>query len=526
MRLKLKTFFGVVTIMLVWAACRKMDKEVENVMNRTNKYTKFFNGYAPVDASVAAIAAYVRRENEKYHFTDKVVAQLGYPRWDKASIISPKHKVSHLDNEPDSTISYWVPFVRENENFVNASLVINTTAGDTTQYFTCDWQYKNRVHGSPMIDTTAEATALFFMRMDYQTFGHGEFTITDTLLFGSFAGTGQQPRVIIKEEAPTEVTGNICIQTVICGTPNTWCANGCDFLNCAGTPGTSNWCAVYGELCESDPQAPPGGSGGGTGAGTGTGTGGTGSGGGSTWTPPPPNCTPPILSEDVTNPPPPCPPGWIPTSGVANNTYVLNNMVIIPPDEPPLDMNEYLKCFTNTPGSVYKITITADQPVPGQSDCWGYDSDGDIDVGHTFITLEQIKPDGSKITRSFGFHPTTSPVKPLSPTSPGGFYIDTSYNSDASLTTTSTSGSTFMMNINILKTMTVPQYHLSLLNCTTVATYIYTSFTGTTIPLQSCFWATSGNPGDLGQYIRNMQLGPDQTRNTQTAKPSPEAGGC
>jgi len=40
---------------------------------------------------------------------------------------------------------------------------------------------------------------------------------------------------------------------------------------------------------------------------------------------------------------------------------------VVPPSEPIPDINEYLKCFTQQNGSLYSVTIAAQQPIPGSS---------------------------------------------------------------------------------------------------------------------------------------------------------------
>lgn len=314
-KLRVNIFLFALAAATVWAACRKMDRQADAITNNDTAKSKFFSTHPSTNSQVNAIAAYVGRENDKYHFIEKIIAQVGYPRWDKTRIRKRKLGGRQSDSPDSGTVVFVIPFVRPDENFVNAALIINTNAGDTSQYFATDWQYRQRTHGAITVDTTAERTAIYFMMLDYLAFGHTEFTITDSSLFGVHPSTSPAKVTLMNITTGNRVNlmdGNICLHAFVCGTPDTYCANGCDYLNCAGTPGTSNWCYLLGELCEPDPQPPTGGGSGGTGPGTG-GTPGSGGGNGGGWTPPtnPGGCGTAARTSMQEG----CGPGWTPTGG-------------------------------------------------------------------------------------------------------------------------------------------------------------------------------------------------------------------
>jgi hypothetical protein len=84
--------------------------------------------------------------------------------------------------EGDTVAVTYIPFVREEENFVNASLLVKTTPTDTAFKYVCDWQY-----ASYGFDTTAtgwNANDVFhvFALMDNLVFGRNSFRIVDSNL--------------------------------------------------------------------------------------------------------------------------------------------------------------------------------------------------------------------------------------------------------------------------------------------------------------------------------------------------------
>ena len=141
---------------------------------------------------------------------------------------------------------YYIPFVRDSQNYVNASLVIKASKTDTTVGYMCDWQYKNKPHGSPNVSSTAESFALSFMYLDLNTFNHQKFNITDTSLFSGPIGEGKRIVGFRKSSSsqnssaqPMLLLGVICYESYVCNSP-AWCAannNGnCDYKNCYEPP--------------------------------------------------------------------------------------------------------------------------------------------------------------------------------------------------------------------------------------------------------------------------------------------------
>ena len=201
---------------LIYISCSKTDIQNRILIDKQMPSTedKFFNSHRSSNLTEKALVEFVKRENSKEHFVGQTVDQIGYPRWDKIIKQSKANaKVSNASvaqgnknfsiNENSSVTIYYVPFVRDSQNYVNATMVIKASAKDTTINYLCDWQYRNKKHGILQIDTTAESYALFFMRIDNWTLGHTKFNITDPSLFvsSSYPQTSSKQISFVKQSS-------------------------------------------------------------------------------------------------------------------------------------------------------------------------------------------------------------------------------------------------------------------------------------------------------------------------------------
>ncbi|WP_439504488.1 DUF3289 family protein [Sediminibacterium sp.] len=214
--------------------------------------SKFFAFHRSLRVEENAILEFVKRRNSKSHFVEETVKRIGYPLWDKMFKATGTVNVSRIRNSsyvqsssnPSKVIedTYYIPFVKEDENNVNAVMVVKAAISDTTINYISDWQYKNKTHGSTSVDSTAERHALFFMMLDYRTFGHKEFTIKDNNLFTSPSTRSTNNRklgILVKNTISingilgSDIENLVCLDFYICGTP-WYCGNSCDYLNNCG----------------------------------------------------------------------------------------------------------------------------------------------------------------------------------------------------------------------------------------------------------------------------------------------------
>ncbi|ODT53636.1 MAG: hypothetical protein ABS68_04670 [Niastella sp. SCN 39-18] len=76
---------------------------------------------------------------------------------------------------------YVIPFVRDTQNYVNATMLININENDTSFSYLCDWQYPD----TATTQMSAKNLALFMMHTDYFVFGSRMYELTNTSIFGS-----------------------------------------------------------------------------------------------------------------------------------------------------------------------------------------------------------------------------------------------------------------------------------------------------------------------------------------------------
>lgn len=318
--------FLVALALLTYSACRKTDQSPEQSKEPPKNSAveeRFFNSNRTTDPTEKALVDFIKRKNDKEKFVEKTVAQIGYPRWDKAVSTSSRSKIMGRGNSDSSLATYYVPFVRDSQNYVNASMIIKTYPSDTTFSYKCDWQYSELQNNPNSYADSAEYYAIFFMVLDKTVFGYTEFEITDTTLFRH---NNHKPLKIKLDSLQIGGRNNLlepiefCQQTTIswqdCPWNNTTCGGpggSCD--NCYLCTSSVSWTYCWTEWIET-------GGGGGTGGTGGTGGGGgTGSGGGTT----PPPCGGPIASRNQVQQG--CEPGWNPDpTPIPTITYLTNTL--------------------------------------------------------------------------------------------------------------------------------------------------------------------------------------------------------
>jgi len=107
---------------ITFISCKKLDpvsqeKEISGIQE-----SKFFTAHAPKDSLVKSVLGFVKRQNTKGGFADKLIRTIGYPYWDKAIVTSGKRKNSHERVDSDSINTVFVPFVLDNAHSVNTTL--------------------------------------------------------------------------------------------------------------------------------------------------------------------------------------------------------------------------------------------------------------------------------------------------------------------------------------------------------------------------------------------------------------------
>jgi len=213
-------------------------------------------------------------------------------------------------------------------------------------------------------------------------------------------------------------------------------------------------------------------------------------------------------------------------------------IAIAPPTNPISNITNYFKCFTNgsSPAQTYSVQVCVDEPDPGTRQPWTLTSGGaagtsaaanPLNVGHTFFVLTE-NDQGNIITRNVGFYPATSIFPIAGYTSAQGVLNDDDghqYNISLTINVSATQFFGILSSISLGNNPGF-NYDLNTDNCTTFVINSLGS-NGVVLPSTKGTWATgSGNdPGDLGEDIGQMQLGPNMTRNTVSSA-HPNVGTC
>jgi len=370
---------------------------------------KFFTNHQSQDATIVAAENFVKQQNEKYKFLSSLTKRIGLPYWDKSMVFSRLYAAK--GSSSDSVSVVYIPFARDSEKTVNATLIITMKPADTTFRFLYDWQYPE--YG---FDTTTNmqrwsAKDIFhiFTLFDKNIFGVNKFLITDKNLLTSLerelirrSGLNADSVKVVRELGeertsagkaegmmPIEVCTNytICIQPCSPAQARGSLLSKAESLACCHEYGTEEICTTYyvddgGGAPPSQPTGPGGG-------------GGVGDPGGG-WEDPCPSGPVQPRGEFIE----PCgDPGWQPAPTDVENPEVFD----FSNSEPSIDLQKYFNCFDHISdnGATYSIKLCTDLPVNSNPNALVTTS---LTPGHAFLTLTKSNG-GQSITQSFGFYP-------------------------------------------------------------------------------------------------------------------------
>jgi hypothetical protein len=276
------------------SSCRKFDTTLASDLT---SYSDFYQKNRSADPYEASLIDFIQR-NISDQELESIIIQIGYPYWNKS--LKKRTNSSRAESGAETEI-VCIPFVRDNEAFVNASLIINIIGTDTLFGFKCDWQYSQSNNST---NITPEQFATFFMVLDKRVFERTTFRIVDQSLFShqdstvSFIRLSQPSNENRTENYELfEFCEDVTVYVYVsCPYPNSLqCSDGCDMCIFCHDSYSYEYC--WEELVW------VGGSGGG-------GSGGTGGGGGGGGTPP--DCPEGGLRAEQDPYPDPCEPGWVP----------------------------------------------------------------------------------------------------------------------------------------------------------------------------------------------------------------------
>ena len=210
--------FAILFLIVLFQSCKKSDQVASPEKELSSLERKFFFTNRTGDLTEGKLVDFLIKQNRSKSFVEKTTKIIGFPRWEKMITIKGKSEISGRGALDSLLTTYLVPFVRDSQNYVNASLIISVYTNDTTFAYRSDWEYRYKTHGSPIVDSTAEAHAVFFMFLDNKTFGYTEFNITDTSLFPTthVANGGLKKLKILSTPSSLSGRGNSEVVSVTC----------------------------------------------------------------------------------------------------------------------------------------------------------------------------------------------------------------------------------------------------------------------------------------------------------------------
>lgn len=195
------------------------------------------------------------------------------------------------------------------------------------------------------------------------------------------------------------------------------------------------------------------------------------------------------------------------------NPEFASGVVYTPPAIPVTNVREYLKCFnTIRSGAAYKVSLYADQPVPGARTPFNPAAQGKHTVGHAFLEFEMtmprsnLYPSGDVVRRSIGFYPkgTSNPVHPKSEGIMGN---DAGYNGSLDVIATFKGDEkSFNAMLALAETYANGGYDIYTRNCSNFTSDAL-ALMGVNIPnsWQQSYWYTAGGVNvtgpSLGFYV-------------------------
>lgn len=302
----------VCAILLCYTSCQKKNEVGLNQENQLEK--RFFYYRGKNDFSQRLLIDLLRRQNSKTEFITLTTQRIGFPRWDHVFSVQGK---SATKVQSDA-ITYYIPFVRDSQPYVNAVMAIHISQFDTTMKYLCDWQYLEKENKLTQLTDTAEYYSAFFMALNRQVFNQTVFDITDESLFNK---NNKKPYAVslinltnqsANRLAPVEYCQDIKVSFVDCQYPgHPSCTPKCDRCPQCISSFTYQYCWV--EYVDDG--------GGGSTLGSGSSMS-----GGVDYTPPPCGGSNPIAkTEELEG----CGPGWASSGGNAAENQLLSQLSAI-----------------------------------------------------------------------------------------------------------------------------------------------------------------------------------------------------
>ncbi|MFT3910929.1 MAG: hypothetical protein QM737_16035 [Ferruginibacter sp.] len=163
---------------LFYISCKKSDTfSSTETVNKHSIEKDFFETHRTTDPTEKVFVEFLKRLNDKEHFVEKTVERIGYPQWNKAFTTPKKNIATSFQSnlQGDSTETYYIPFVKDSQNFVDAAMIIKASQTDTSFSYKVACGYGDKNNTANSISDDAEYYTVFFMVMDKRVFGYNKF---------------------------------------------------------------------------------------------------------------------------------------------------------------------------------------------------------------------------------------------------------------------------------------------------------------------------------------------------------------
>jgi hypothetical protein len=171
-------------------SCKKTDIDNSDLKPESvNFETNFFRVPVNTPAVATRIAETIRKQNEEFHFVNRLALKEGLPVWDKAQIQLHKKIFSPINNVTNSTTNglneedtlVILPLVLQNTDFVNSFLACSVGDSISIRLISAR-DYASFGFDNNTDSINGDRIALETMILEKIVFGHDEFELTDRRL--------------------------------------------------------------------------------------------------------------------------------------------------------------------------------------------------------------------------------------------------------------------------------------------------------------------------------------------------------
>jgi len=171
--------FFVCLIGMYIISCRKIDRTISN--SHLSSADKFLSLPSNASPSIKRIADFIKQQNDRYNFLDKIIKEQGIPVWGKSIYLGDRAAIRTSGGTQDTIV--LIPLVQEHTNYVHSLLACKLDS-DSVRIKLIDGGDYAAYKFTKATDTlSAEFVAYTMMHFDNIVFGHSTFRIKDSLLF-------------------------------------------------------------------------------------------------------------------------------------------------------------------------------------------------------------------------------------------------------------------------------------------------------------------------------------------------------